>query len=784
MGETIGIGFDLQRIKLYNFMNYRSPTTLNFKVPYLVISGPTGSGKTTILDALTFALFGRSSRTELPTVNIENICGRNGKVVCHFRTNLARVRVERGRNKQGRSYLDVRVDGRTVPGTIPDLNRLLRTNLLGMNYQAFKHATIIRQDEMKALGSKTSTERLSTLQNLFRLDIFEKASQYATSRLQNVLNDKNRLSGILEEKQKEIERITAMQNNIQELKPQLVHNINRNKAISDKLTSLRSKENDRQKEVEHYRRIQAQYEAAQNQLVRISEELKTQNKQLDEFNILKKRLDDLRDKTNLIRDDEDQILTLTGLQHESKSVKQQIKAMVQQVNRLKEKGTLEQSQIESRISKEETRSKNLSTDIDQKTAFKTLKQEGRLVERIQRISLEKTWNLGELLLNELGEEQQKARTELASLEEVKNKINADSFVLSEIQSKIADFKNMKKAMMDRLDEDLARHELELKDAESRLKEIGFSPEKGTKLAELLKKNKEIKKIKQEYNRLQKELEEVKDPTSAIDSINKQITSIRKSISEFKISLSGSPDIIAEYSSLLKDIENYKAEREIVNENIARLDEKIKGYERNLDELTKIKPEIEQLENALADLAKKESILERLKIDVFHTKGAPFYAIQKILPLIGRRASYILGELTNQRLTNLQLEELSSEKKATGFNILINTPTGARDVATFSGGERTQINAALRLAISEQLSELGQNHPKDSTIKKTLFIDEGDLGSLDSLEAQQAFVNKLFKLSHKFKIILITHLTEIADQFPYSINISRNRDGHSVISDIS
>ncbi|MFW9780473.1 MAG: AAA family ATPase [Candidatus Heimdallarchaeota archaeon] len=784
MSETIGMGFDLQRIKLYNFMNYRSPTTINFRVPYLVISGPTGSGKTTILDALTFALFGRSSRTELPTVNIENICGRNGKVICHFRTNLASIRVERGRNKQGRSYLEVRVDGRSVPGTIPDLNRLLRTNLLGMNYQAFKHATIIRQDEMKALGSKTSTERLSTLQNLFRLDIFEKASRYATSRLQNVLNDKNRLSGILEEKQKEIERISAMQNNIQELKPQLVRNISRHKAISEKLTSLRSKESEKQKEVEQYRRIQLQYETAQDQLSRLLEELKSKQRHLDEFNTLKNRLNDLRDKVNLIKDDEDQIFTLTGLQHQNKLVKQQIKALVQQIKRLREKGTTEQSQLESRISKEETRSKNLSTDIDQTTAFRTLKQEGRLVERIQRISLEKTWNLGELLLKELGEEQQNARTELASLEEVSKKINADSFVLSEIQSKITDFESMKKAMIDRLNEDLSRHELELKDAESRLKEVGFSPEKETKLAELLKKDKETKKTQQEFNTLQKELEESQDPTSAIDSINKQIASIRKSISEFKMSLSESPDIITEYSSLLKDIENYQAERETVSENIARFDEKIKGYERNLDQLTKIRPEVDQLEEALVGLAKKESILERLKIDVFHTKGAPFYAIQKILPLIGRRASYILGELTNQRLTNVQLEEISSEKKTTGFNILINTPTDARDVATFSGGERTQINAALRLAISEELSELGQHHPKDPIIKKTLFIDEGDLGSLDSLEAQQAFVNKLFKLSNKFKIILITHLTEIADQFPYSINISRNRDGYSVITDIS
>ena len=108
----------------------------------------------------------------------------------------------------------------------------------------------------------------------------------------------------------------------------------------------------------------------------------------------------------------------------------------------------------------------------------------------------------------------------------------------------------------------------------------------------------------------------------------------------------------------------------------------------------------------------------------------------------------------------------------------------RDIATFSGGERTQINAALRLAISEELSSLGSSDATSSEGKKTLFIDEGDLGSLDTLEAQQAFVEELFKLSSRFKIILITHITEIAEQFPNSIQITRDARGRSIKGEIS
>jgi len=69
--------------------------------------------------------------------------------------------------------------------------------------------------------------------------------------------------------------------------------------------------------------------------------------------------------------------------------------------------------------------------------------------------------------------------------------------------------------------------------------------------------------------------------------------------------------------------------------------------------------------------------------------------------------------------------------------------------------------------------------KPEIYKKTLFIDEGDLGSLDTIQAQQAFVRKLFQLTRHFKIILITHLTNVADQFQHTITISRDSNGRSI-----
>src|SRR5207247_3912422 len=88
-----------------------------------------------------------------------------------------------------------------------------------------------------------------------------------------------------------------------------------------------------------------------------------------------------------------------------------------------------------------------------------------------------------------------------------------------------------------------------------------------------------------------------------------------------------------------------------------------------------------------------------------------------------------------------------------------------DVAEFSGGEKTQINAALRFAIARELASMPQIGRTFGRMK-TLFIDEGDLGSLDTEVSRELFVQKLLRMGAVFeKVILITPLAEVADKFP-------------------
>ena len=101
-----------------------------------------------------------------------------------------------------------------------------------------------------------------------------------------------------------------------------------------------------------------------------------------------------------------------------------------------------------------------------------------------------------------------------------------------------------------------------------------------------------------------------------------------------------------------------------------------------------------------------------------------------------------------------------------------------DVAEFSGGEKTQINAALRFAIARELASMPQIGRTFGRMK-TLFIDEGDLGSLDTEVSRELFVQKLLRMGEFFeKVILITHLAEVADRFPGRIRVTMTPDQES------
>jgi exonuclease SbcC len=148
------------------------------------IFGPTGSGKSTILDAITFALYGRVKRAEGGTQGIIN--SRCGKARVAFTFELSRngtrtsYRVERTyqRKKNTPNACEpkvVRLIELTADGDIPLCDKATEVSskireLLGLNSEDFTRAVVIPQNSFQEFLLLNNSERRGMLERIFYLE--------------------------------------------------------------------------------------------------------------------------------------------------------------------------------------------------------------------------------------------------------------------------------------------------------------------------------------------------------------------------------------------------------------------------------------------------------------------------------------------------------------------------------------------------------------------------------------------------------------------------------------
>src|SRR2546422_11226483 len=118
---------------------------LRFPEKYTVITGRTGAGKSSILDAITFALYGKTTRTDIQSVKLADVCRPNGYVRVAFRQGDERWEGTRGFTTKKESYLELTRDGEAGQGTIPDKERTSR-DVVGPGQDGIRNSACVRQE--------------------------------------------------------------------------------------------------------------------------------------------------------------------------------------------------------------------------------------------------------------------------------------------------------------------------------------------------------------------------------------------------------------------------------------------------------------------------------------------------------------------------------------------------------------------------------------------------------------------------------------------------------------
>ena len=175
-------------LELEGFTAFRAPTTVNFEgVDLFALTGATGSGKTSVLDAMVFALYGNVPRLADQRAVAPVIAQGMAEARVRFDFTIGddaftATRVVR-RTKGGASTSEARLEhgGDVVAGTADEVTAEVTTRL-GLSYDHFTKCVVLPQGEFARFLHDKPAARQNLLISLLDLGVYESMAELAGQR--------------------------------------------------------------------------------------------------------------------------------------------------------------------------------------------------------------------------------------------------------------------------------------------------------------------------------------------------------------------------------------------------------------------------------------------------------------------------------------------------------------------------------------------------------------------------------------------------------------------------
>jgi exonuclease SbcC len=194
-------------LTIEGFTAFRERQEINFEpLELFVITGPTGAGKTSILDAIAFALYGEVPRigSRKGTTDVISLGTDRAAVEFEFRVGThGRHRVARRiSRRQGQSATLERQEGTDwVPvstGGVTDANERIQ-GLVGLDFDGFTRAVILPQGEFHRFLKGEAADRRKVLFSLLGVSYFQRMGALARAKCADLEAGVKRTDDLLQE---------------------------------------------------------------------------------------------------------------------------------------------------------------------------------------------------------------------------------------------------------------------------------------------------------------------------------------------------------------------------------------------------------------------------------------------------------------------------------------------------------------------------------------------------------------------------------------------------------
>lgn len=810
----------LKSIKLNNIRSY-SDEEIIFPEGSILLSGDIGAGKSTILMAVEFALFGIMKAEFSGSSLLRN--GKNyGSVELNFLLDGKDITIKRALKRQGGSVKQeagsIIIDG-VETELMPQELRSKVISLIGYPEDfltsakslIFRYTVYTPQEEMKKIIFDDPSERLNSLRKIFGIDKYKTIVSNAEIVARKLGEEKRVLAERIVDLDEKIKQKNELEYELKIIKETL-HQISLELKKSHEILTEKKREAElKEQRFSEYNKIKNKLEV----LDTIFSEKETHRKKLElELSSLNKEIEALGKKAEEI----EILVSLEGLEA---GIEEDEKVYLQKLSEIAslkskeanmcEKIKSEEEELHSfeekinEISAKEARLLELKNKVlgkaDEEEKLKTLKE---LVAKLrEEIAVKEAWKKTAADLKESISYMERCPVCYQPIfagqkEDIKDaqekKLREIDDELKKISSKIEHAEEELKACEERL-KLIAKAEKEANIVEGELSTSKFVKEnyllRENKLAELKKelemlssevrKTHDVEKLNEQIKRKKEVLKKAKEIDFAKKSLAEKIEkrkTIENEISKLKNELSALQESKAKLHALFSDYQNCESEMINARKDVEKAQEMLKNVEMKKVAFEK-------------DVENKEGIIKQLDAEIARKTEAKNY-MQKISErqswLKEKFASFV--KLVESHVMQSIHEEFESHFKQWVSVLLEDSSINARlgedftpkveqngyemDIAYLSGGEKTSFALAYRLALNKVINDvLSAIKTKD-----LLILDEPTDGfSTEQLDKVREVIDQL-DIS---QIIIVSHEPKLESFVQNIIRIDKSHDVSRVLA---
>jgi exonuclease SbcC len=766
---------------------YKERQEIDFSgLDLFAITGPTGAGKTTLVDAITYALFG-----EVPRVgdSIRQMISQGADrmiVEFEFTSSGSRYQVHRATGHKGVPTARLDRWDTALGKWVSEADRARDvtdrvTEALGMDYDGFVRAILLPQGQFEKFLAGKPEERRKVLDGLLRLDRYQRMMQRANeiasthdmkvAGLQQALEQYGGATpealeaahGVREELGRRLEELGAERNVLAEA----AKTAEMLAAALTRSESTRKKAEDAATELE---RAQKLIESGEKSLKELQDTLASIQKQVSENTYDADEHIRLTQSLDLAQRVERAEKRLSQARELDKTAGPRLADMKKKADAAEKaaeeaRGAVEAAQAHLELA----RRQNLAATVrhglkpgddcpvcGQKITSLPSGEHAGLAEAEdtlkQRQQAEKTAREStQSLATQLALAEQEAQTRSAQVEEMETECEADRGRLKELlrgEAVIGEIAEMVRIQT------AAKRDRERLDGEER----SARKELDTLTAERATATQDIARLKAEIDVNQRDSETAADEAAAAqDGLAKTAREQRWTDAADDIKAGRNP--VPRLRGRLQEADSQLA---TTNQLIGRAEAEIKRIEEGIEKSKSLSAEIET--------ERSSSMLARDLASLLKVTGFPNYIRERALRVLAQDGSRQLSEISGGRYEfQVQGQEFLVADRWNGNE--------TRSVKTLSGGETFLASLALALALAERLPALGAGTHAGAL--ESLFIDEGfshlDAETLDIVASALEVIGQ----GGERMVGVVSHVPALAERMPARIVVHKTQSGSTV-----